>query len=43
MILLNNEKYYKPHEVAAMFQVSLATVARWRATGRKVGFDRAAN
>lgn len=37
MILINNEKYYKPTEVAKMFSVSISTVARWRSEGRLKG------
>ena len=34
MIFLNNEKYFTPKEIAEMFQVSMSTVARWRANGK---------
>jgi predicted site-specific integrase-resolvase len=39
MIIIDNEKYYKPYEVAALFQVSVSTVARWRATGKLFGYQ----
>ena len=37
MIVIDNMKYYKPNEVAKMFQVSSSTVARWRSTGKLNG------